>query len=280
MMMKRLLFAFLLAGFVVGCGDNDSTGQGSNAGPEGSAVEDAAEATAKEEVRYYAIVDHLRVRDTPDKKGEVLGMIDYGDEAIFLEDESDFKEKITLRGKVYYDSWKQVRTRDMESGKSIEGWVFGGALMLEEDLYQNTSGDQYERRVVNATAEEVKAMLGQTASIEGYYNGQIGYRKEDGRYIKHGPFEVKGEKEIEELMVTIDCELRGEHQDGQLDGMVEREVNGYESHSIVSLYFKDGDCQFGTVAEEAEGEEYHHREENPKECTLDYIVESWVNEHY
>lgn len=76
------------------------------------------------EVIYYQVtVDKLRGRSMPGRKSEVITKISEGTVVKFLDQVSDFKDKITLRGKEYNEPYRLV---ELEDGKQV--WLYGGAL--------------------------------------------------------------------------------------------------------------------------------------------------------
>lgn len=76
------------------------------------------------EVIYYQVtVDKLRGRSEPGRKSEVITKIPEGTVVKSLDKASDFKDKITLRGKEHNEPYRLV---ELEDGKQV--WLYGGAL--------------------------------------------------------------------------------------------------------------------------------------------------------
>ncbi len=72
---------------------------------------------------FYSTVDKLRLREKPGTDAAVVEQIKEGAVLFFLNEETDFKEKIKLRNQWHEASWLKVKS---ESDR--EGWVFGGAV--------------------------------------------------------------------------------------------------------------------------------------------------------
>lgn len=90
--------------------------------------------TSSNKVKLYAWVDQLRVRATADKKSEIVEEIAEGGALTFLEEKSDFTEKINLRGTLFNEPWLKVKTA---SGKT--GWVYGGGVKFYAPIVDQSS---------------------------------------------------------------------------------------------------------------------------------------------
>ena len=119
-------------------------------------IEDAK--TVQENTILLAIVDNLRIRDKPNKTAEILGEMDFGEEATYLGEATPTKEKITLREKERNAPWKKVSFVTKEN-KVIAGWIYAGGLMNKSELYQPHQGDQYVRKIERFTAKELRTCL-------------------------------------------------------------------------------------------------------------------------
>ncbi len=75
---------------------------------------------------FYAWVDNLNIREAPKTSAAVVVKVNTGDPLTYLEEKTDFTEKINLRGKDYDEPWLKVKTA---AGKA--GWVFAGAVKRE-----------------------------------------------------------------------------------------------------------------------------------------------------
>ncbi|MFT4664800.1 MAG: hypothetical protein ACI8YQ_002193 [Polaribacter sp.] len=80
-------------------------------------------AVEKAKVKIFAWVNKLRVREEPDTKSKIVIELQEGDSMIFLKEQTDFTQKINLRGKTFDEPWLKVRT-----SKNKIGWVYGGGV--------------------------------------------------------------------------------------------------------------------------------------------------------
>lgn len=71
----------------------------------------------------YVKVNNLRIREKPSRKGKVIANAREGDVLLFLDEKTDFTEKIKLRGKEYDEPWLKISTKANEIG-----WAYGGGL--------------------------------------------------------------------------------------------------------------------------------------------------------
>lgn len=103
---------------------------------------------------YYVLVDKLRVRDKPGKKGNVLAQVPEGTAITFLGEQSDFEDRIKLR-----DQWVEAPWLKIKTNKAVEGWVFGGAVAAElpETYISKTPFDECEAAFVAHRDEEILA---------------------------------------------------------------------------------------------------------------------------
>ena len=81
------------------------------------------EKTAVLRTEVYVWVDKLRLRSEANTKSETLQQLAEGTALKFLDERSDFTEKINLRGTLYDEPWLKVETPD-----GTVGWVYGGGV--------------------------------------------------------------------------------------------------------------------------------------------------------
>ena len=71
----------------------------------------------------YVTIDGLKMRKTPDLKGDLVTKLELYEPVFFLNQKSEKTEEISLGYEKVTDHWVKVRTRE---GK--EGWVFGAGV--------------------------------------------------------------------------------------------------------------------------------------------------------
>ncbi len=81
----------------------------------------------QDEVIYYVWVDNLRARKKPGKEGEIIRELKSMEKLIYLNEKSDFKEEVNLRGRVYNEPWLKVKLPEGEIG-----WVYGGGVTTDK----------------------------------------------------------------------------------------------------------------------------------------------------
>ncbi|HFC00650.1 MAG TPA: SH3 domain-containing protein [Phaeodactylibacter sp.] len=133
--MKKILFiVFLISlGFIFSCkntNSSESTPQSEpNLSTEKTEVTDAPIAKEKAPTILYAWVDKLRIREQPTTKSKIVMEVKEGTSFTYLNEKTDYKERINLRGTLYNEPWLKIKTKD---GK--EGWVYGGAIKFYEPV--------------------------------------------------------------------------------------------------------------------------------------------------
>lgn len=117
-----LQFCFLI--FLFGCGGEPAE-TSTTIDPKPIIKKEVKPQTAT----FIASMDHLRVRDSAGKKGEVIGNLSVGDKVVYAGEKSDFTTPVKLRGYPYSDPWLKIIT---ENGD--EGWVYGGGVNFGENM--------------------------------------------------------------------------------------------------------------------------------------------------
>lgn len=118
------LFVFLtLVWFFTACKDTNSRQTEVAPSQDTSTIEKPATSPKTDPLVLYAWVDQLRVRAAADKKADIVAEIPEGGQLAFLNEKSDFTEKITLRGTLHDEPWLKVKT-----AKGEVGWVYGGGV--------------------------------------------------------------------------------------------------------------------------------------------------------
>jgi len=131
--MKKILFIVFLTfvGFTFSC-KNTNSSESTQQTESISAAEttEVTEIPQKEkETILYAWVDKLRIREQPSTKSEIVAEVKEGTSFVYMNEKTDFKDRINLRGTLFNEPWLKIKT---ENGKI--GWVFGGAVKFYEPV--------------------------------------------------------------------------------------------------------------------------------------------------
>lgn len=134
--MKKILFIVSLTfvGFIFSCkntNSSESTQQTESNSSEGESTENTTNPSTQEKAPtiLYAWVDKLRVREQPTTKSKIVVEVKEGTSFTYLNEKTDYKERINLRGTLFNEPWLKIKTDD---GK--EGWVYGGAVKFYEPV--------------------------------------------------------------------------------------------------------------------------------------------------
>ena len=123
---KYLIYIIAFLSFLSACKDTNSS-QSQEIDENNADSLKQIESIAKnepEQLTIYVWVDNLRMRLEPDTKSDVVTELKEGQAIVFLEEKSNFTQKITLRGKQYDEPWLKVKTKDNKIG-----WVYGGGAV-------------------------------------------------------------------------------------------------------------------------------------------------------
>ncbi len=138
----RIIVFLTFVGFLFTCKNTNSSesSQQTTTNSTDTTIEDT-EKTQKEKTptTLYAWVDKLRIREQPTTKSEIVDEVKEGTSFIYLNEKTDYKDKINLRGTLYNEPWLKIKTND---GK--EGWVYGGAVKFYEPVV-DASPSPYEK---------------------------------------------------------------------------------------------------------------------------------------
>ena len=93
-------------------------------GPERQEMVDLQPVEIKETVTYYiTTVDNLRAREGQQKSSKVLAKLKEGTIVKYLNEASEVKETVTLRGKSYTEPYRKVLINEV-----TEAWIYGGGV--------------------------------------------------------------------------------------------------------------------------------------------------------
>ncbi len=122
MQIKHILLICTMIISIWACKDTNSSESGET---DATSIDSLANAnTAPVEVtKIYVWVDKLRMRESPTTKSKVIKELSAADPLTYLNEKSDFTQKITLRGTLFDEPWLKVKTKDDKTG-----WVYGGGV--------------------------------------------------------------------------------------------------------------------------------------------------------
>lgn len=134
--MKKILFIVFLTfvGFIFSCkntNSSESTQQTESNSSEGESTENTTNPSTQEKAPtiLYAWVDKLRVREQPTTKSKIVVEVKEGTSFTYLNEKTDYKERINLRGTLFNEPWLKIKTDDEK-----EGWIYGGAVKFYEPV--------------------------------------------------------------------------------------------------------------------------------------------------
>ncbi len=106
--------------------------------PEVQAVEVPVENVKEEtppQIIIYTWVDKLRLREEPNTKSSIVKELSEGEPLVFTGEQTDFTQKVNLRGVMYDEPWMKVVTKDEKIG-----WIYaGGVKFYKPDVDQSSN---------------------------------------------------------------------------------------------------------------------------------------------
>ncbi len=168
----KALKAIIILTLFFSCKNTNSSETPKNPALEVDTIVNKADQT-EIETTLYALVDKLRLRKDPGSKGAVLEQIKEGERLLFLNEETDYKEKIKLR-----DNWHEEPWLKVQSEKGTTGWVFGGAVSKDppEEDFSKSPYDDCDVKFVKDHDHEAK--------FQCYKKIESIQLEKDARYIK------------------------------------------------------------------------------------------------
>ncbi|GEM_PF-1302556 len=263
----KILIVCLVVLLGVSCGESTNT----QSNDQTAQVQPKNEIEPKETI-LYSVINDLNVRDEAGRKGKVIAKLSYGQRTLFLDEETDYKERIIMRGTERFDSWKKVRFSSGAGGAAIEGWVYGGGMQDESEMYKEIDDNLYERNLKNITRAELSKIIGMTLTLDYTFNGSVKYTKSGGAYVKHENFSVTGlPKDRSDELKHVNVSYSGQYFNGEATGLFVKNFVGYESESKVSVMFENGKCLWAEININGEGEEWQDKLEAPEMCNFQYV---------
>ena len=271
------LASTLIIAMFFGCGESSKEIDDSQLSPE------PKETSKPKKTILYSVINDLNVRDKAGRKGTVIAKLKYGQRALYLDEETDFKERIIMRGKERFSSWKKIRFSLGNGSAAIEGWVFGGGMLTEDEQFSKVDTNAFERKLENVTREEFSQVIGMTFSPDFVFNGTVSYSRknnsENGAFLKNGSFRVFGLPiDRTNEMKNVNVEYSGNFEDGKAEGEFKKKFNGYESESEAIIYFKNGKCEWSELKGQAEGEILDKKIDSPEKCNFQFLESQIVVE--
>ena len=128
----QIIVFLTFVGFLFTCKNTNSSesNQQTSINSTDSTIEDTQKTEKEKTVTtLYAWVDKLRIREQPTTKSEIVAEVKEGTSFIYLNEKTDYKDKISLRGTLYNEPWLKIKTQDDKVG-----WVYGGAVKFYEPI--------------------------------------------------------------------------------------------------------------------------------------------------
>lgn len=233
----------------------------------------------------FAVVDGLTIREVPDVKGGALQAVPYGERVTDLGEESEFKEKITLRGQVHYTTWRKVSYASPD-GNTIVGWAYGGGLSSIAPPAEDREAPVKHRisDLEQVSGRQVMEILDIDVPLDYLYDLMLSYTYETSNAppVLDGNVRVSTTWDIEisrNYTHPASMTVTGRYTKGRKDGTFEFAVNGYENSSTITSFYEKGRCQWFEISIQAEGPPMTLREDNPASCTLNYM-RSWAKRNF
>ena len=130
------------------------------------------EITKQNKTMLYAWVNNLRLRESSSSTSKIIKELSEGDALEYLNEKSDFTQKVNLRGTQFDEPWLKVKT---ETGEI--GWVYGGGVKP----YKNPID-------LSPSPYDICERLLKNGKNEKYYNCQkqvmAKQLKKDDRYVE------------------------------------------------------------------------------------------------
>lgn len=264
--MKQILFSSFLIFLMFACQDNNKPSI------EAIAVDvngfDGREILNENLEEYIALVGNLRLRKSPDLKGEVMYSFKEGEGMLFSGNKSDNKDMITIRKKKINENWFEVLVK---SNQEIKGWVFGGAIGRKE-FESDMPKDRQEKKLSDLTAFELSGIMeieGVKSNYESYSGSYKYYLTSNGVEIKDGSFMFYGGDGED-----TNASYSGSFSNGTKEGIFKEEfsyVGEYEGKHSSDLYFdENGNCSKIHYKGEREGRDYNKIFLDPECLFYDY----------
>lgn len=263
------LCAFALLSSCGGTSDQESSEN--NSQTKHSEQNGNSEKSVNLEVELISVISDLNVRSTPGKDGVVIDKLKYGQRTIFLGEESDYKEKIIMRGIPRFSSWMKVRFSGSGGKGATDGWMYGGGLVLKEEAYVQQNDSTYKREFQAISSGELSELIGVDILYDGYASGSMEFIKHINNFRKNGDFNFSKplNKTAEKPNEILGVSLTGNFLKGKLNGDLSKTTtNGSDTDYISVLTYNKGVCSEASVIGTFIGQELDFSSSDSKECSF------------
>jgi len=92
-------------------------------------------------------------------------------------------------------------------------------------------------------------------------------------------FKISGKRQLSEedaLLFQPTVVLTGSYSDALPHGLFQKQFEGFENQSVSKIKFSYGSCLWSSIAGNAKGENYAHREDSPARCTFSYVTDQML----
>lgn len=235
----------------------------------------------RHDVYLLSIVDKLRVRSEPNLGSEIVGHLDFGEKALFLQENSPHKDSLEIAGAMRYSDWKKVKFFHFSSGKEIIGWAFGGALVKPSKSQIEYVQEKYFKTIYKGSKIELSKLIGLDIEENYTYHGIISHKrpmldpyKKEGKFRIFG-FSKKGLGTNKDFQNRV--EYRGHFNDGKLEGLLTKKHIGHKYIEEIKIKYKNGICTWASINRNVQGYKDSKEQESPKNCDFQYI-RGWIED--
>ena len=273
--MRTFFFLSIFSFLIFSCGEsvNSSSADDSAAGTQQA---DSTETTSTDlkEIEVLSIISDLNVRSTPGKEGVVIDKLSFDQRAIWYGEETDYKEKIIMRDIPRFSSWKKVRFSGSGGKGALDGWVYGGGIVLKDEAYVQKNDSLVIRDFDAVTEQEIESLTDIEADFGKYSKGRISYLKDfkSGSLIKNGSFQFEDwENKILSSEKDFGTKLIGTFVKGKLEGELTKKSKSGALDYTCFLTYRSGVCQKASISGVYYGQKIDYNTEKPSECSILFL---------
>ena len=235
----------------------------------------------RHDLYLLSIVDKLRVRSEPNLESEIVGHLDFGDKALFLNEESTHKDSIEIAGAIRYSNWKKVKFSNPSVEKEIVGWAYGGALISPSKSKIQSTEEKYFKTIYKNSKIEVSKLIGLDIEEAYTFHGIVSYKRPQLEpFTKEGDFRIIGyaKKRATDLHdFQNKVVYHGHFKDGNLDGLLTYSHFGYKMTSVIKIKYENGICTWASINRNGKWGKDFHEKTSPENCGFQYI-RGWIED--